>query len=110
MGNRIRFYTDEHVAKVIIRSLRQRGVDVLTVPEAGLIGATDIEHLDRARSENRVFFTQDEDFLRLHAIRVQHAGIVFAAQGTSIGRIIRGLLLIHDLLERAEMNGHIEFL
>lgn len=110
MGNRIRFYTDEHVAKAVIRSLRQRGVDVLTVPEAGSIGATDMEHLDRARNENRVFFTQDEDFLRLHANQVQHAGIAFAAQGTPIGRIIRGLLLIHDLLEPAEMNGHIEFL
>ena len=36
MGQRIRFYTDEHVAKAVVPGLRQRGVDVLTVPEAGM--------------------------------------------------------------------------
>ncbi len=41
----IRFYTDEHVARAVVRSLRQRGVDVLTVPEADLLGASDEEHL-----------------------------------------------------------------
>ncbi len=27
----IRFYTDEHVPKAVVRGLRQRGVDVVTV-------------------------------------------------------------------------------
>ena len=49
MGTRISFYADEHVARAVIRGLRQRGVDVLSVPEAGLLGATDEEHLERAR-------------------------------------------------------------
>ena len=66
-GTPIRFYTDEHVARAVVRGLRQRGVDVLTVPEADLLGASDDEHLRRARAEGRVVFTQDEDFLRLHA-------------------------------------------
>lgn len=34
MGQRIRFYTDEQVARAVARGLRQRGVDVLTIPEA----------------------------------------------------------------------------
>ena len=46
--SKIRFYTDEHVAKAIIRGLRQRGVDVLTVPEANMMGASDEKHLAMA--------------------------------------------------------------
>ncbi len=30
MGQKIRFYTDEHVAKAVVKGLRQREVDVLT--------------------------------------------------------------------------------
>ena len=31
MRERIRIYTDEHVPRAVVRGLRQRGVDVLTV-------------------------------------------------------------------------------
>ncbi len=110
MRNRIRYYTDEHVAKAVIRSLQQRGVDVLTVPDANLLGATDEEHLVRASAEGRVVFTQDEDFLRLHAAGVRHGGIAYARQGTSVGKLVRALMLIHDLLEPEDMRGHVEFL
>ncbi|HEY7154781.1 MAG TPA: DUF5615 family PIN-like protein [Gemmataceae bacterium] len=110
MGQPIKFYTDEHVARAVVRGLRQRGVDVLTVPEAGLLGATDEEHLERARVEGRVLFTQDEDFLRLHATGIEHAGIAYVAQGTSIGEIIRGLMLICQVLEAEDMKGHVEYL
>ena len=63
-----------------------------------------------ARSESRVLFTQDPDFLGLHGVGVQHAGIVYAPQGTSIGDIIRGLILIHQVLEPEEMKDHVEYL
>ena len=96
MGNQVKFYTDEHVAKVVVRGLRQRGVDVQTSPDAGLLGTTDEERLNHAQSENRVLFTQDDDFLRLHASGLKHAGIAYAPQGTSIGKIIRGVMLIHQ--------------
>jgi uncharacterized protein with PIN domain len=110
MGQPVKFYTDEHVARAVIRGLRQRGVDVLTAPEAGLLGASDEEHLARARSEGRVLFTQDDDFLRLHTADFDHIGIVYAPQGTSISAIIRGLTLIHQVLDVEDMNGHIEYL
>lgn len=75
MEQKIKVYTDEHVAQAVVRALRQRGVDVLTVSEAGLTGASDEEHLKRALAEDRVLFTQDDDYLRLHAAGVEHAGI-----------------------------------
>jgi Domain of unknown function (DUF5615) len=51
MAQRIKFYTDEHVSKAVIRALRKRGVDVLSSPEAGLLSATDEEHLEKAASK-----------------------------------------------------------
>jgi hypothetical protein len=105
----IRFYTDEHVSKAIIQGLRQRGVDVLTVVEAGTLGVTDEAHLERARQEERVIFTQDDDFLRLHASGLEHSGIVYAHQETAIGDIIRGLMLIFQVLGAEEMKNHVEY-
>jgi hypothetical protein len=110
MAEPIKFYTDEHIAKAVIRGLRQRGVDVLTVVDAGLRGATDQEHLARAKSEGRVIFTHDQDFLRLAATVPDHAGIVFAARQIPVGVAIAGLMLIHQVLEPSEMVGHVEFL
>lgn len=109
MPREVKFYTDEHVSKAVIKGLRQRGADVLTVPEAGLMGASDLEHLERAAQEGRVLFTQDDDFLRL-ATTHSHAGIVYARQQTPIGEVIRGLMLIHQVLSAEEMQGQIEFL
>jgi predicted nuclease of predicted toxin-antitoxin system len=110
MAGRISFYTDEHVAKAVIRGLRHRGVDVLTVPEAGMLGASDEEHLALASRESRVVFTQDDDFLRLAAAGSPHAGIVYAPQHTPTRAILRGLMLIFEVLSAEEMQGHIEFL
>jgi hypothetical protein len=106
----VRYYTDEHVAAAVIRGLRQRGLDVLSVPDAGMMGARDEVHLGFALAEQRVLFTQDTDFLRLAAAGATHAGIVYAPQRTSIGTIIRGLVLIHQALAAEDMIGQIEYL
>jgi len=37
----IRFYLDEHVARAVALGPRRRGIDVLTVQEAGLAGEND---------------------------------------------------------------------
>src|SRR5436190_6829772 len=110
MGNTVKFYTDEHIGKAVIKGLRDRGADVLTTPEAGLLGAEDQEHLQRALAEGRVLITQDKDYLRLHAAGVEHAGIAYAPQGTPVGDVILGLMLIHQVFDAEEMRGRVEFL
>jgi len=110
MKSRIKFYLDEHVSKAVAKGLKRRGVDVLTVAEAGLLGATDEEHLERAKSEKRIIFTQDDDFLRLHATGNEHAGIVYAHQSKAVGTVISGLMLIHQVLETGDMINHVEYL
>ena len=107
----IRFHLDENVSSVIADGLRRRGIDVSTTPEEGLIASADEAQLAFALSQGRVIFTQDDDFLRLHQANVAHAGIVYCRQNTqSIGEILRGLILIWELLEPEEMFGNVEFL
>lgn len=110
MARRVSFYLDEHIAYAVAVGLRRRGVDAVTAAEAGLLGAPDEDILAWAKAEQRVIFTHDDDFLRLHSSGVSHAGIVFALQGMRIGEVIRGLKLVHDLLDVHDMAGHVEFL
>ena len=106
----IRFYMDEHVPNAVGRALRARGVDILTTAEAGMLGASDEDQLERAKTETRVMFSQDQDFLRLAATTPDHAGVVYAHQQTPLGEVIQGLMLIHGVLESAEMAGRVEYL
>ncbi len=110
MAERIQFYLDEHVPRAVTEGLRRRGVDVLTAREAGMLQAKDEQHLAFALSEGRVIVTQDADFLRLHAAGRPHAGIVYVPQQTAVGTIVRGLMLIYDILSPEDMANHVEFL
>jgi uncharacterized protein with PIN domain len=109
MAEHIKFYMDEHVPRAVTEGLRRRGVDVLTTQEAAMLEA-DEQHLAVALSEGRVIFTQDADFLRLHAAGRPHSGIAYAPQHTAIGTIVRSLMLIHDVLSPQDMAGHVEFI
>jgi predicted nuclease of predicted toxin-antitoxin system len=106
----IRFYTDEHSAHAVAEGLKRRGVDVLTTYAADMLGASDEKQLAFAIKEERAVFTQDTDFLKMHATGKEHYGIVYAPQGKSIGEIVRGLMLIYELLDKDDMKNHIEFL
>jgi predicted nuclease of predicted toxin-antitoxin system len=83
----------EQVPRAVTEGLRRRGVDVLTAQEAGMREAADEQHLALGRREGRVVFTQDADFLRLHAVGRSHKGIVYASQQTGIGVIVSSLML-----------------
>jgi len=107
---RIAFYMDEHVPVTTSKALRRRGVDVLTAQEASMVAVPDEQHLALAVRENRIVFTQDADFLRLHAGDYPHRGMVYAPQRTAPGTIVRGLMLIYEVLSPDDMIGHLEFL
>ncbi len=107
----IRFHLDEHVDPAIAAGLRARGIDVTTTIGTGLESATDEAHIQFALGEGRVIFTQDRDFLRLHAAGMRHAGIAYCEQQRrSVGDIIRYLALMHDCLTAEEVAGQVEFL
>lgn len=110
MADVIKFYMDEHVPPAVVHGLRRRSVDVLTTQEAGMLSQDDDAQLRLATGQERVLFTQDEDFLALHNTSPKHAGIAYAPQQTSIGEMVRGLLLIHDVLTPDEMRGRLEYI
>jgi predicted nuclease of predicted toxin-antitoxin system len=108
---KIQFHLDEQVELAIAEALRRRGIDVSTTPEAGLLGATDEEQLAFAISQERVIFTKDDDFLALHRRCLEHYGIAYCHQNSrSLGEIVRGLILIWEVLESSDMQNHIEFI
>jgi predicted nuclease of predicted toxin-antitoxin system len=111
MPGTIRFHLDENVSSAIADGLRNRSVDFTTTIEEGLIASSDQAQLEFALSQKRVVFTQDADFLRLHQAGADHAGIAYCQQGSrSIGEILRGLILIWELLEPEDIHGQVEFI
>ncbi len=74
-----RLYADEQYPYPVVEFLRALGHDVLTVQEAGRAnqGISDSDVLAFATSENHAVITQNrKDFLRLHRIQPDHAGII----------------------------------
>ena len=83
---RIKLYLDEDAMdRDLADALRQRGVDVLTAFEAGMIERPDQEHLALAAAQGRVLYSFNVgDFAVLHhdflSQGKHHAGLVLAQQ------------------------------
>ncbi len=72
---------------------------------------SDEAHVRFALTEGRVIFTQDEDFLAIHAAGIDHPGIAYCHQAArNLGEIVRGLILIWEIYAPEEMAGRVEFL
>ncbi len=106
----IKYYTDENVAKAVVKGLRTRGVDVTTCQECDMLSASDEEQLEYATQAERVIFSLASDFLRIHASGGEPAGIVYTANQEDVGRNIRHLKLIYDVMDSEEMTNHVEFI
>jgi hypothetical protein len=75
------------------------------------MGATDEEQAAHALAEGRVIVTQDQDFLRINAAGIAHAGIAYSRQGKrSIGEVILGLTQIWELMDPAQMRDWVVYL
>lgn len=111
MSGQIRFHLDENVSNAIANGLRRRGIDITTAPEQDLRGATDEEQITFAHEQERIIFTQDDDFFKLHQKGISHRGIAYCHQGKpSIGEIIRTLALIWECVAPDDMIDQVEFL
>lgn len=106
----IKFLMDVHVHSGITSGLRRRGIEVLTCQEALLSTATDNEIVEFAHLLNWVIFTQDSDFLKICSEQSEHKGLVYSHKQNDVGRIIRGLMLVSEILEASDMINHIEFI
>ncbi len=89
-------YADEHVPATVIQALRRAGHDALRALESYEQGTEDLTRFERAVREDRVFLTQDTDFLALASELLSegrhHPGVIYWPQGTcGIGQVIRKL-------------------
>jgi predicted nuclease of predicted toxin-antitoxin system len=92
----LKLFIDEDVPEAVALALRLRGYDVTTAKEAGRKGLADVEQLQHATSQKRVFLTHNvADFCAIHAdfcrTGLQHGGIILCKQ-LSIGTITKALL------------------
>jgi predicted nuclease of predicted toxin-antitoxin system len=72
-------YTNENIPLAMADRLRQLGHDVLTVQESGLANkkTADSAVLEFASTQRRIVVTFNRrDFIRLHALRPEHEGII----------------------------------
>jgi hypothetical protein len=88
------FYADEQFPLPIVRRLRARGHDVLTVQEAGRSNQEipDEQVLADATALNRAVLTLNrKDFKRLHRLQPDHAGIISCKDDQNWDRITENI-------------------
>jgi hypothetical protein len=109
----IQYYLDQHIHGAIPGGLRQHGIDVLTVQEAGRCGLADVDQLAFATAQERVLVTHDTDYLALAASGVAHAGIAWSDSAKcrlAIGQFIHILVLLYAVTDRDQMRNRVEYL
>ena len=113
----IRLYVDEDaMARALVRGLRARGVDVVTVLDVGMSEQNDIAQLEYATQDGRVLYTFNVGhFCQLHAQYMaqdkSHAGIIVVfRQRYSIGEQIRRLLQLIGMKSAEDMRNALQFL
>lgn len=113
----MRLYIDEDAMDhALVRGLRARGVDVVTVEEAETSGDDDRSQLIYATQQGRVLYTRNlKDFCQLHAEYMaegqQHPGIVVIyRQRYSVGEQIRRLMTLIQNRSAEDMENVLHFL
>jgi hypothetical protein len=75
------------------------------------LGDTDDNHLQNATQMGRVFCTHDQDFLRIAAETVEHAGIIYAEKyNATIGGWVKQVQEIYNTIEAEDMIGQVRFI
>ncbi len=113
----IRLYVDEDAMdEEVLLAIRSRGVDAISVAEAGMLRGSDEEQLNWALVNNRVLYSFNiRDFYRIHTTLLEqgesHAGIILASQQRySVGEQMRGILRLIAAKSAEEMQNQVEFL
>lgn len=89
-----RLYADEQFPRAVSELLRSLGHDVLTVQEAGNAGLRipDPEVLSFAVSDGRAVLTLNRyDFVRLHRLQPDHAGIIVCTNDDNRTQMATGI-------------------
>lgn len=106
-----KFLLDEHIAPAVAVQLRNRGIDCITVREAGRLGLADESHLEWAALQGRIIVSFDDDYFPLARAFSGHGGLIHCTPHTrDIGPIVRALTVFaeqHDADEAANRVWYI---
>lgn len=110
----LRFAADENFNHHLIRGLLRRNpeIDLVTVQDAGLSGASDPDVLEWAARENRILLTHDVTTLSRHAYQRLHRGIsmpgvVQVPQNIAPSEAIEDVLLLCEYCQDADVRGRV---
>ncbi len=113
----IPFAADENFNGNIVRGLRQRlpGVSIVTVQEAGLLGATDQKVLQWAASEGRVLLTHDLNTMTAEAYDLIEAGkrvpgVFVVHRETRLHVVIEDLVLVATCSKPGEWQDQVRYI
>jgi hypothetical protein len=112
----IRFYLDEDAtSRRLLQALRNRGADVVSTAEAGMLAQSDEAQLEWAFHNQRVLYSFNvRDFYRIHTDWLTrnkpHGGIVLGKQSYAWGEQMRGLLHLGAAKSLEEMGNQVVFL
>jgi hypothetical protein len=102
---------DENIQIAVAEQLIRWNIDVVSAKSLEKLGDRDISHLRRATEMSRVLCTYDQDFLRLDAEDIEHAGIFFAPSYlATIGGWVREIRTLHANKSAEDMRGKVYYL
>jgi len=85
-----RLYADEQFPRIVVKLLHELGHDILTAQEAGKANQRipDEDVLAYAIADNRTVLTINRsDFIRLHNLQTNHAGIIVCTEDLNRQRL-----------------------
>jgi predicted nuclease of predicted toxin-antitoxin system len=113
----LKVYLDECISPDLASAMRQRGWDVVSAHEVGLVGVTDEEQLEFATQTGRVLLTFDvRDFQELAERWAQqgkeHAGILLCQHlpKQAYGRLLHRLEQVRNTLTAEQMRNAVVWL
>jgi predicted nuclease of predicted toxin-antitoxin system len=111
-----RLYADEQFPRIVVKLLSALGHDILTVQEAGKANQRipDEDVLDFAIADNPIVLTINRgDFIRLHNLQPNHAGIIVCTEdlnrqrlATQINEAITNAVDLTNTLIRINRPSH----
>jgi hypothetical protein len=112
-----RLAADENFNFHLVRGLLRRNptLDLVTVQDAGLSGASDPEVLEWAAREGRVLLTHDLATMNRHAYgRITRGesmpGLIQASRQVALSQAIDDILLLCECCRDSELEGRVTYL
>jgi predicted nuclease of predicted toxin-antitoxin system len=106
----VRFLADENISNALVRALRLHQIDVVTVSDAGLLGAPDSELLKWAAGEQRLMLTRDSatmpDYAYERLVRGEPmVGVVVTRHRAPMAKVVEDLVLMAEASRPGEWDG-----